>query len=283
MTIVVTGCRGQLGSELCRQLGPEAVGLDLPEFDLTDRPGVIAALARLRPRAVINTAAYTLVDRAEQEPDRCRAVNVEGVAHLVEACRQFNCTLVQISTDYVFGQDRCRTTPYRETDSPGPQGVYAQSKLDGERAASEWPRHVIVRTCGLYGRLAEQSAGNFVETMLRLATAGKRLRVVNDQRCTPSYTPHVVRAMRFLLEVGAHGIYHVTNAGHATWYEFACEIFRQSGLAVPVDPIASAEWAAPSPRPTYSVLDTSKYFALSNPPPLPPWQAALAEYLRERA
>jgi dTDP-4-dehydrorhamnose reductase len=282
MTIVVTGFRGQLGSELCRQLGSAAVGLDLPEFDLTDRPGVIAALARLRPRAVINTAAYTLVDRAEQEPDRCRAVNVDGVAHLVEACRQRDCTLVQISTDYVFGEDRGRTIPYRETDPPGPQGVYAQSKLDGERAASEWPRHVIVRTCGLYGRLAERSAGNFVETMLRLAATGKRLRVVNDQRCTPTYTPHVVRAIRFLVDVEARGIYHVTNAGHATWYEFACEIFRQSGLAVPVDPIASTEWAASSPRPTYSVLDTSKYLARSNPPPLPPWQAALAEYLRER-
>ncbi len=281
MTIVVTGCRGQLGAELCRQFGEKAVGLDLPEFDLTDRPGVLAALAAIRPRAVINTAAFTLVDRAEQEPDRCRAVNVDGVVHLVEACRQLDCTLVQISTDYVFGQDCCRPTPYRETDAPDPQGIYAQSKLESERVASGWPKHLIVRTCGLYGRLAERSAGNFVETMLRLATTGKRLRVVDDQRCTPSYTPHVVRAMRFLLNVETHGVYHVTNAGDATWCEFAREIFRQSGLAVPVDPITSAEWGAPAPRPTYSVLDGSKYLALPGAPPLPPWQDALAEYLRE--
>jgi dTDP-4-dehydrorhamnose reductase len=283
MTIVVTGCRGQLGAELCRQFGSDAVGLDLPEFDLTDRPAVLASLARLRPRAVINTAAYTLVDRAEQESDRCRAINVDGVANLIEACRQLDCALVQISTDYVFGQDRSRTTPYRETDVPGPQGVYAQSKLDGERAASEWPKHLIVRTCGLYGRLAERSVGKFVETMLRLATMGKRLRVVNDQRCTPTYTAHVVRAIRFLLDVDARGVFHVTNAGHATWYEFACEIFRRSGLTVAVDPIASAEWGAPCPRPGYSVLDGSKYLALANRPALPPWQAALAEYLHERA
>lgn len=282
MTVVVTGCRGQLGAEMCRQFGPEAAGLDLPDFDLTDRPGVLAALAALRPRAVVNMAAFTLVDRAEQEPDRCRTVNVDGVAHLVEACRQLDCTLVQISTDYVFGDDCGRTTPYRETDAPGPQGVYARSKLDSERVASGWPEHLVIRTCGLYGRLAERSAGNFVETMLRLATAGKRLRVVNDQRCTPSYTSHVARAVRFLLDANARGTYHVTNANDATWYEFACEIFRQSGLAVAVDPITAAEWGAPCPRPAYSVLDTSKYLALADAPPLPSWQAALAEYLRER-
>jgi dTDP-4-dehydrorhamnose reductase len=282
MTVVVTGCRGQLGAELCRQFGPEAAGLDLPGFDLTDRPGVLAALAALRPRAVVNTAAFTLVDRAEQDPDRCRAVNVDGVAHLAEACRELDCTLVQISTDYVFGGDSGRTIPYRETDAPGPQGVYARSKLDSERAAAGWPKHLVVRTCGLYGRLAERSAGNFVETMLRLATAGKRLRVVNDQRCTPSYTSHVVGALRFLLDAGARGIYHVTNAGDATWYEFACEIFRQSGLAVPVGPITAAEWGALCPRPAYSVLDTSKYLAIDNRPDLPPWQSALAEYLGTR-
>jgi dTDP-4-dehydrorhamnose reductase len=258
------------------------VGLDLPDFDLTDRAGVLAAIAAVRPRAVINTAAFTLVDRAEQEPALCRAVNVEGVAHLVEACRRLDCTLVQISTDYVFGPDSLRGAPCRETDVPSPQGVYAQSKLQSEQVASGWQKHLIVRTCGLYGRLAERSPGNFVETMLRLAAAGKRLRIVNDQRCTPTYTPHVVRAMRFLLDVGAHGTYHATSAGDATWYEFAQEIFRQSGLAVQVDPITSAEWGATAPRPTYSVLDCSKYRAFPNAPPMPRWQDALAEYLRER-
>lgn len=282
MTIVVTGCKGQLGAALCRQWGDESVGLDLPDFDLTDASKVREVLAAIRPRAIINAAAYTLVDRAEQEPERCRAVNVQGVIHLVEVCRRLDCMLVQISTDYVFGQDRGRTTPYRETDPPGPLGVYAQSKLDGELAAAQWPKHLIVRTCGLYGRLAERSAGNFVETMLRLAAAGKPLRVVDDQRCTPSYVPHVARALRFLLDADARGIYHVVNAGQTTWYEFACEIFRQSGLSVPVARITSAEWNAPCPRPLYSVLDTSKYLALPGRPDLPPWQVALTEYFHER-
>jgi len=282
MSIVVTGCRGQLGAALCRLWGQETVGLDLPDFDLTDRPRVREVLTAIRPRAVVNAAAYTLVDRAEREPERCRAVNVDGVACLAEVCRRLDCALVQISTDYVFGNDRGRTTPYRETDVPGPLGVYARSKLDGEIAASRWAKHLIVRTCGLYGRLAERSAGNFVETMLRLAAAGKPLRVVDDQRCSPSYIPHVARALRFLLDIDARGIYHVVNSGDATWYEFACEIFRQAGLKVAIAPITSAEWNAPCPRPFYSVLDTSKYLALPNRPDLPPWQTALAEYLRER-
>jgi len=149
--IAVIGSGGQLGSELLRQLGAAAVGLDLPHFDLTERLGVLATLQSLRPQAVINTAAYTRVDEAETAPERCWAINADGVAHLAEACRALNCPLVQISTDYVFGGDVRRRTPYREDDAPGPQGVYAQSKLAGERNAAPWERHFIVRTCGLYG------------------------------------------------------------------------------------------------------------------------------------
>jgi len=282
MTIVVTGCRGQLGAELCRQFGAEAVGLDLPDFDLTDRAAVLAALLAARPRAVINAAAFTQVDQAERDPARCRAVNVQGVLHLVEACRALDCPLLHVSTDYVFGQDLRRETSYRETDEPGPQGVYAQCKLESELVARRWPKHLIVRTCGLYGRLAERSAGNFIETMLRLAATRRQIRVVADQRCTPTYTPHVVRALRFLLSIEARGLFHVTSAGDTTWHGFAREIFRQSGLAIDVEPITSAEWGAAAPRPTYSVLDCSKYLALPLAPPLPPWQEALAEYLRER-
>jgi len=276
----VTGCRGQLGAELCRQFGPEAIGVDLPEFDLRDGDRVRSTLEAIRPRVVVNTAAFTQVDRAEAEPELCRLVNVEGVARLAEACRSLDCALVQISTDYVFGGDSGRRTPYRETDEPAPQGVYARSKLESEHVASKWEKHLIVRTCGLYGRLGERSAGNFVEAILRAAVAGKPLRVVNDQRCAPTYTPHVARAVRFLVGIGASGIYHVTNAGDATWYEFALEILRQAGLHVRVDPIATVEWGAAAPRPAYSVLQCSKYHALCDAPPMPPWPDALAEYLR---
>jgi len=279
MKIVITGVQGQLGSELGRQLGQRAVGLDLPKFDLTDRDAVLKRLAEIRPQAVINAAAYTQVDKAETEIDRCRAVNADGVAHLVEACREQDSTLVQISTDYVFGSQRGRSTPYRETDPPEPQGVYARTKLEGERHAARCPRHIIVRTCGLYGRPGPHSASNFVQTMLRLGNRRKLLRVVNDQHCTPSYVPQVARAIRFLLQCPAEGIYHVVNSGETTWWAMAVEIFRRAGLAVELEPISTAEYAAAAPRPTYSVLDTAKYHALAGRPAMPSWQQALSEYL----
>jgi len=280
MRIVVTGVQGQLGGELGRQLGEHAVGLDLPKFDLTDRDAVLRQLADIRPQAVINTAAYTQVDRAETEIDRCRAVNADGVAHLVEACRELDCTLVQISTDYVFGGQGGRSTPYRETDPPAPLGVYARTKLEGERHAARCPRHIIIRTCGLYGCPGPRSAGNFVQTMLKLGSRKRRLRVVNDQHCTPSYVPHVARAIRFLLRCPAAGIYHVVNSGETTWWEMASEAFRRSGLAVELEPISTAEYAAAAPRPLYSVLETAKYHALAGRPAMPSWQEALGEYLR---
>ena len=280
MNIAVTGAGGQLGGELCRRLGDRAIPLDVPQFDLTDRDKTIQTLLDLGPGAVINTAAYTLVDRAEQEVERCRRINAEGVGHLAEACRRLDVPLVQISTDYVFGRDLTRNTPYREDDDPGPLGVYAQSKREGEVRAAVWPKHTIVRTCGLYGRRGPQtSASNFVDTMLRLGRQGKPLRIVDDQHCTPSYVPHVAQAILFLLEAGHFGTYHVVNRGATTWHGFASEIFRQSRMQVETERITTAEYGAPAPRPLYAVLDTSKYHALGGPA-MPTWQEALAEYLR---
>jgi dTDP-4-dehydrorhamnose reductase len=282
MRIVVTGSLGQLGGQLCRLLGPEATGLDLPEFDLTDHRGVLRRIEELAPDVVINCAAYTHVDRAEAEPQRCRAVNVSGVAYLAEACRRTGASLVQISTDYVFGADPARQTPYREDDPPGPVNVYGLSKLESEHHAKAAPRWLIVRTCGLYGRLGPRTAGNFVETMIQQAKQRGRLRVVADQHCTPSYVGHVAQAIRFLVAVRATGIYHVVNQGQTTWYEFAREIFRILGWPVQVEPISSGQWHSPARRPSYSVLDASKYLALPGRPDLPPWQEALREYLALR-
>ena len=282
MKVVVTGSGGQLGTELCRQLGREAVGLDLPEFDLTDRDRVAAILAEIRPGAVINTAAFTQVDKAEEEVELCRAVNARGVGYVAEACRALDSVLVEISTDYVFGGDAASQVPCRETDEPRPQGVYARTKLDGEREAARWRKHFVVRTCGLYGRPGPRSGGNFVDTMLQLGSRRKRLRVVSDQHCTPSYVPHVARAIRFLLDTDQYGTYHVVNSGETTWYDLAVEVFRRSGLAVEVEPITACQYGALAPRPSYSVLDTSKYHALPGRPAMPPWQNALVEYLASR-
>lgn len=283
MQIAVTGAGGQLGGELCRRLGPSAIALDLPDFDLTNRALVREQLYRLKPAAVINTAAYTQVDKAEQDRERCMAINAVAVGYLADACTELDCPLVQISTDYVFGRDAGRQAPYAEDDDPGPLSVYGESKLAGEHQAARCPRHIIVRTCGLYGqRGPATAASNFVDTMLRLGRERPVVRVVDDQRCTPSYVPHVAAAILLLLERSAQGTYHVVNSGETTWHDFAAEIFRQGGVAVPLERITTAQYGALAVRPAYSVLSTARYAAVEGRA-LPAWQAALAEYLRRAA
>lgn len=285
---LVTGASGQLGFELCRQLGPQAIAVSRRDVDLTDVEQFRALLTRAAPQVVINAAAYTQVDRAEEEPEIAQAVNAMAVTAAAEACRACDALLVQISTDYVFAGVTDRDTPWREEDPPQPLGVYAQTKRKGEQAAAECPKHLIVRTCGLFGRRpAGSSGGNFVDTMLRLGGENRPLRVVNDQHCTPSYVPHVAEAVLFLARQALKqpevcGLYHVTNSGATTWYDLAAEIFRQRGLQVDLTPITTEEFAAAAPRPAYSVLDTSKYHALGGPA-MPSWQAGLQAYLDELA
>jgi dTDP-4-dehydrorhamnose reductase len=282
MRIAVTGAGGLLGSELCRQLAGAAIPLEFPAFDLTDPASVRRGVEGARPEAVINTAAYTQVDAAEKDAETCRAVNVAGVRYLAETCGRVGANLVQVSTDYVFGGDLNRRTPYRESDPPVPQGIYAKSKLDGEREAAACGEHLIVRSCGLFGRPGPRTVKQpFVDAMLALGARGEAVRVVDDQWVSPTYAIHMARAILFLLVAKARGTYHVVNAGCATWRQVAEEIFRQAGLAVEVHPITTAEFGADAPRPAYSVLDASKYRSLGGPP-LPAWQDALAEYLASR-
>ena len=175
-------------------------------------------------------------------------------------CRDLDCCLVHFSTDYVFGMDAGRGRPWTEDDPPGPLSVYGLSKLAGEYLVrSTCPKHFVIRTCGLYGvRGSGGKGGNFVETMLRLAGNGKPLRVVNDQRCTPSYTADVAAAVASLLATNRYGLYHVTNAGNCTWFEFAREIFRLADVRVELTPISSLNSGAPARRPDYSVLSNEK-------------------------
>lgn len=298
MRIAITGANGQLGRELCRQLGTAAVPLSRAELDLRNTASIYGTLLRLAPSLLINCAAYTQVDQAQREPDLCRAVNGLAVAEMVRACRELDCPLLQVSTDYVFGGAAAARAPHRESEPTCPQGVYARTKLAGEEAAAGWQRHWIVRVCGLYADPAHAEARHFVATMLRLGALGRPLRIVADQHCAPSFVPHVAQAILYLAGVrqsaagrpisaesgaaAAFGVYHVANTGQTTWYEFAREIFRQAGLAVSVEAVTTAQYAAAAPRPAYSVLDTARYHALGGPP-LPSWQAALEEYFRRRA
>lgn len=313
MSILVTGSAGQLGAELCRMLGTDAAGVDIDTLDLTDRAAVLKKVHALSPQAVIHCAAYTAVDQAETDVDRCRAVNATAVETLAAGCRELDIPLVQISTDYLFAGRPGIGRPWREDDPPAPKGVYAITKHEGERAAACWEKHLIVRTCGLYARPSHSAAKNFVKTILRLARTKPKLRVVDDQTCTPSYVPHVARAVAFLIGAGSSeqgagsdevdsrlpaprsephvpapwGVYNVTNRGETTWCGLAREIVRFAGLDVPVEPITTAEFAAtiatatvPAPRPAYSVLDTTAYHRLGGPP-MPDWREALAEYFEE--
>jgi dTDP-4-dehydrorhamnose reductase len=274
---VVLGANGQLGRVLCVRMPGEVVGLGRAQADLTRPESLRQALTALRPDVVCNCAAYNLVDRAESEPDPALAVNAWGVQALALLCRDLDCTLVHFSTNYVFGLEQNRTIPYGETDAPGPINLYGLSKLCGEYLVRAYcPKHVIIRTCGLYGvPVPGGKGGNFVETMLRLAREGKPLRVVSDQYCTPSYTADVGGATVRLLSDGAQGLHHLTNSGSCSWHEFAAAIFELARVDASLSPVTSREFASTAQRPTYSVLG-------SRLPPLRPWREALAAYLKVR-
>jgi dTDP-4-dehydrorhamnose reductase len=277
MHFVVLGAAGQLGRDLCPRLPGSVTALDRSGLDLSRPDTVAPRLRELRPDVVVNCAAYNLVDRAEDEPEAAFATNAWGVRHLAMACRDLECTLAHFSSDYVFGLDTARNTPYGVGDAPGPVSVYGLSKLTGEYLVrSLCPKHFVTRTCGLYGLWGSGGkGGNFVETMLRVAGQGKPLRVVNDQHCTPSYTVDVAAAAAALVQTERYGIYHLTNADSCTWYEFARTIFETAGVKADVSPITSQEFGSKARRPGYSVL-------AANVPPLRPWREALAAYLQSR-
>lgn len=286
MRYAVLGAAGQLGRDLCPRLPGDVLALSrtgAPAIDLARPESLPALFDELRPDVVINCAAYNFVDRAENEPQEAFAVNAWGVRELARLCHERDCLLVHFSTDYVFGLDSSRRQPWTESDAPGPVSVYGLSKLAGEYLVRAMcPRHLVIRTCGLYGVWGSGGkGGNFVETMLRLAGQGKPLRVVDDQICTPSYTVDVAEATLALLQANRPGLYHVTNSGSCTWHELARTIFELSGISANLTPIPSREYPTPARRPAYSVLDCAglRSSAIASPRS---WREALAAYLHER-
>jgi dTDP-4-dehydrorhamnose reductase len=284
MKIAVLGALGQLGRDLAARLPGEVLSLTRADLDLTQASTIRPFLDTCRPDLFINCAAYNLVDKAESEPDLAFAANIWGPGALGQACAAVGCKLIHFSTDYVFGLDTARTAPFTEADAPGPVSAYGLSKLAGEylvRAAS--PTHLVIRTCGLYGLWGTGGkGGNFVETMLRVAGMGKPLRVVHDQVCTPTSTVDLATATVGLIAAEATGLFHVTNAGSCSWYEFAAEIFRLSGVPADLTPIPSTERSDPARRPGFSVLSSQKLATVGVPIPRP-WPEALAAYLAERS
>ncbi len=285
-TIAVTGAGGQLGLSLQRLIrttdGRHRVvsawsraALDITEPDLIER--ALDALAA-RPDVLLNAAAFTAVDRAESEPEAARRVNAIGPGLLARACRVRGIRLVHVSTDYVF--DGSGDRPLREDDPVNPRSVYGATKLEGERLAlGEDPRTLVVRTCWLFG-----PGRNFLRTMLEQAIARRadpslpRLRVVDDQFGSPTFSDHLASGILGLLEAGAAGVYHLANRGVATWWELAREAFDRAGFAdLEIDRVTTREFPRPAPRPAFSALDCRRAERLGVR--LPAWREAVSAWL----
>ncbi|MER3416410.1 MAG: dTDP-4-dehydrorhamnose reductase [Gemmataceae bacterium] len=277
---LILGGTGQLGSEFARRLGGSAVVWTRQQLDLADYETIIPKLARIEADVLINCAAYNYVDQAEDDIDMAFRVNAYAPWKLAQFCRQRDLLLVHFSTDYVFGIDTQRRRPYHECDRPTPVNVYGASKLAGEcLVAQVWDRHLIVRTCGLYGLPAGGGKrGNFVETILAAAQRGQPLRVVHDQICTPTSVNDVAAAVLQLIAAGTTGLVHMTNAGYCTWYEFASRALEYAGVRADIQPIGSDQWKQRATRPHYSVLESMRPDRIE----LRPWQDALRDYIKQR-
>ena len=273
LRVLVTGGAGQLAHAIRRTWVDH--DLQFPDesvLNLAHRESIDSVLAELRPQVVLNTGAFTQVDRCESEPELAHRINGEAVGWLAQACARQGALLVQISTDYVF--DGRGTRPYLENDPTGPLSVYGQSKLHGEIEAAKVPGHLIMRTAWLYDAWGR----NFMRTMLNMASQGKSLRVVADQVGSPTTCRALARQMRVAVEEGWRGLVHATCPGETTWHDFAEEIFRQTNMKADLSPCASADYVLPAPRPAYSVLDGSLRTRLGTDI-MPPWREALAEVL----
>jgi dTDP-4-dehydrorhamnose reductase len=279
MKVLVTGSAGMLGQDLVSVLGKTCAVLPHArrDGDITDVEAIRRRFQQVRPDVVIHAAAFTAVDECERQPELAMRVNGEGARNVALACAEIGAGMVYISTDYVF--DGEKSEPYVESDTPNPINVYGQSKLAGERyVANSVEPYWIVRISWLFGR----GGKNFVESILAQARRGGPLRVVSDQIGAPTYTVDLAGKIGQLIQSPHYGIFHVTNQGFCSWFDFAREILRQAGLeTVPLSPIASGESKRPARRPKNSCLAPRRLEA-SGLGLLPPWQDALARYLGTR-
>ena len=283
MRVVMIGANGQLGSDLV-SLGTawDLIPLTRRELDICDFVHCRTVLSGARPDLVINTAAFNRVDDSEDEPSSAFWANTYAVHNLARICGELDYRLLHISTDYVFGGEK--RIPYTEEDPPNPLNVYGVSKLAGEYFVRDLcPKHFVVRTSGLYGVAGSRGkSGNFVETMIRLAKEGRPIRVVDDQVLTPTYTHDLAQKIKELSDTEAYGLYHITNAGHCSWHEFAARIFALLGLNPDFEPTTTAAFGAKARRPAYSVLAHRNLQAIGIDI-LRPWTEALEAYLRAKS
>lgn len=277
MKVFVTGVKGQLGFDVVNELkkrGHEAIGVDIDEMDITDEESVNRVIKAAAPDAVIHCAAYTAVDAAEDNLELCRNVNARGTEYIARVCRELDIRMMYISTDYVFnGQG---TRPWEPDDKREPLNVYGQTKYEGELAVEEnLTKYFIVRIAWVFGL----NGKNFIKTMLNLGQTHDKLTVVADQIGSPTYTYDLARLLVDMIETEKYGRYHATNEGLCSWYEFACEIFKQAGMNVSVEPVTSDQYPSKAKRPMNSRMNKDK-LEENGFVRLPSWQDALKRYLR---
>lgn len=278
MKILVTGASGQLGHDLVIELnkrGHEVIGVGSKALDITDCDAVMCKLTELRPDAVVHCAAYTAVDNAEDDKERCDAVNHIGTENVAKACEKIDAKLLYLSTDYVFQGGG--ETPWEPDDTAQPLNTYGLTKYLGEEAVREYVRkHFIVRISWVFGI----NGKNFVKTMLRLGAEREQLTVVCDQVGSPTYTPDLSKLLADMIVSDKYGTYHATNEGICSWYEFACAIMEKAGLKAKVLPVKSTEYPAKAKRPLNSRMSKDK-LTENGFERLPHWENALERYLVE--
>lgn len=278
MKVFVTGVKGQLGHDVVNELtkrGIESIGVDIEEMDITDAEIVKQVITQSAPDAVVHCAAYTAVDAAEENEAVCRKVNADGTRNIAEVCRSLDIKMLYLSTDYVF--DGKGERPWEPEDERHPLNVYGQTKYEGELAIQEnLEKYFIVRIAWVFG----VNGSNFIKTMLKLSQTHKRITVVNDQYGSPTYTYDLARLLVDMILTDKYGIYHATNEGVCSWYEFACEIFKKADIPMEVVPVTTEEYGAKAKRPANSRMNRDKLIQ-NDFDKLPPWQDALERYLKE--
>lgn len=276
MKILVTGAKGQLGMDVVRlfsQNGHSVFGLDRTKLDITDEKKCSNVIQELRPEAIIHCAAYTAVDNAESDPDRAYLVNTIGTRNIAIASESVQAKICYISTDYVFEGNNSR--PYYEYDNTNPLTIYGKSKRAGEQLIQSLStRWFIVRTSWVFGA----SGNNFVKTMLKLGKERESLQVVNDQWGSPTYTCDLSLFLEELISTEKYGIYHASNSGICTWFDFAKAIFEETRMPVIVEPCTTEQFPRPAPRPRFSALEPMA-IRVNGFTPIRDWQEALRDYL----
>ena len=278
MKVLVTGVKGQLGHDVMDELalrGIEGFGVDVEEMDITDRTACETVISQEKPDAVIHCAAYTAVDAAEDNLELCRKINAEGTRNIARVCKAMDIKMMYISTDYVFNGGGER--PWEPDDHREPLNVYGLTKYEGEIAVEQnVQKYFIVRIAWVFG----VNGKNFIKTMLRLGKEKGAVSVVNDQIGSPTYTYDLARLLVDMIQTDKYGRYHATNEGLCSWYEFACEIFRQAGMdEVKVTPVDSDGFPATAKRPSNSRMSKEK-LTENGFERLPSWQDALGRYLK---